>query len=116
MCRNLTSTGDGIVAALQVLLAMQQTGKSLHEIKQGMHKMPQTLISVQLKQQINLADYPAIGQQVAALEARMGDAGRVLLRPSGTEPLLRIMVEGENADLVQQYAQQLALDASEILP
>jgi phosphoglucosamine mutase len=115
ICRDQTSTGDGIVAALQVLLPMQKTGKSLYELKQGMNKMPQTLVNIKLRQRVDLADYPAIGQKVAELEARLCDSSRVLLRPSGTEPLLRVLVEGKHRELVCQYAQELAHDISEIL-
>lgn len=115
ICRDRNSTGDGIVGALQVLLPIQQTGKSLHELKQAMFKMPQTLVNIRLQHRIDLTKYPAIGEQVAELEARLGNTGRVLLRPSGTEPLLRVLVEGENSELVCQYAQQLARDISNIL-
>jgi phosphoglucosamine mutase len=115
ICRDRNSTGDGIVGALQVLLSIQQTGKSLNELKQAMFKMPQTLVNIRLQHHIDLTKYPAIGEQVAELEARLGNTGRVLLRPSGTEPLLRVLVEGENSELVCQYAQQLARDISNIL-
>ncbi len=115
VCRNLTSTGDGIVAALQVLQAMKCTGKSLHELKNQMQKMPQSLVNVRFPTRVDLADYPAVQEQVDLLEEHLSGKGRVLLRPSGTEPVVRVMVEGENADLVNQFAQQLAHDVREIV-
>jgi len=115
ICRSLTSTGDGIVAALQVLQAMQRTGKSLHELKNEMHKMPQRLVNVRFPGRVDLADYPAVQKQVDIIEERLAGKGRVLLRPSGTEPVVRVMVEGENADLVSQYAQELAHDVQHIV-
>jgi phosphoglucosamine mutase len=113
ICRNLTTTGDGIVAALQVLQAMQSSHKTLHELKSQMHKMPQTLINLRFPSRVNLSDYPAIDDAVKVIEDRMGGRGRVLLRPSGTEPVIRVMVEGEDADLVSQYAKELAHDVNE---
>jgi phosphoglucosamine mutase len=113
ICRNLTTTGDGIVAALQVLQAMQSSHKTLHELKNQMHKMPQTLINLRFPSRVNLSDYPAIDDAVKVIEERMGGRGRVLLRPSGTEPVIRVMVEGEDADLVSQYAKELAHDVNE---
>ncbi len=115
ICRNLTSTGDGIVAALQVLQAMQRTGKSLHELKSEMHKMPQSLVNVRFPTRVDLANYPAVQAQVDVIEERLAGKGRVLLRPSGTEPVVRVMVEGENAELVGQFAQELAHDVQQIV-
>ena len=115
ICRNLTTTGDGIVAALQVLQAMQTSETTLHELKNQMQKMPQKLINLRFAHRVNLSEYPAIDDVVNAIEKRMGGRGRVLLRPSGTEPVVRVMVEGEDADLVSQYAQELAHDVNEII-
>jgi phosphoglucosamine mutase len=115
ICRNLTTTGDGIVAALQVLQAMQTSRKTLHELKNQMQKMPQKLINLRFAHRVNLSEYPAIDDVVHALEKRMGGRGRVLLRPSGTEPVVRVMVEGEDADLVSQYAQELAHDVNQVV-
>ena len=115
ICRNLTSTGDGIVAALQVLQAMQRTGKSLHELKSEMRKMPQSLVNVRFPTRVDLSDYPAVQDQVDVIEERLAGKGRVLLRPSGTEPVVRVMVEGENAELVSQFAQELAHDVQQIV-
>jgi len=115
ICRNLTTTGDGIVAALQVLQAMQTSRKTLHELKNQMQKMPQKLINLRFPHRVNLSEYPAIDDVVNTLEKRMGGRGRVLLRPSGTEPVVRVMVEGEDADLVNQYAQELAHDVNQVI-
>jgi phosphoglucosamine mutase len=115
VCRQLASTGDGIVAALQVLQAVMRSGKTLHDLKQQMHKMPQRLVNVHLDRRINLQDYPAVQQQVEAVEKRLAGKGRVLLRPSGTEPVVRIMVEGENADKVAHLATVLAHDVEQII-
>jgi len=115
ICRNLTTTGDGIVAALQVLQAMKSSRKTLYELKSQMKKMPQKLINLRFTHRVNLSEYPAIDEVVNALEKRLGDRGRVLLRPSGTEPVVRVMVEGEDADLVSQYAKELAHDVNQVI-
>ena len=115
ICRNLTTTGDGIVAALQVLQAIQSSRKSLYELKSQMQKMPQKMVNLRFGSRVNLSEYPALDRMVEAMEKRMGGRGRVLLRPSGTEPLVRVMVEGEDADLVSQYAQELAHDVNQVI-
>lgn len=105
----LTTTGDGIISALQVLRAICQSGKMLAELKQGMHKLPNVLVNVPLNS-INKTFVPtnAIDKIVKSAEKLLGNSGRILLRPSGTEPLIRIMVEGEDAELVNKLAQQIA--------
>ena len=108
ICLDRTTTGDGIVSALQVLYAVQQMGKSLHDIKSGMKKFPQLLINVKVDGPVNLAESNTIQSAVRDVEQQMGERGRVLLRPSGTEPLVRVMVEGEDATEVEQVATQLA--------
>lgn len=105
-----TTTGDGIVAALQVLAAMRQTGMNLHQLKSGMVKFPQLMINVQLAKPLS-ADFllePRIKEAVLSAESRLAGRGRVLLRPSGTEPLVRVMVEGEDKAQVHAVAQELA--------
>ncbi len=108
MCLDRTTTGDGIVAALQVLAEMQQTGKDLHTLKAGMDKYPQVLLNVKVAKKINPVEIPAIQQAVLAVEKSLNTDGRVLLRASGTEALIRIMVEGIDEPKVVAHAQQLA--------
>ena len=108
ICLDKTTTGDGIIAALQILAEMHYSGKTLHELKSGMQKYPQVLINVKVAKKVNLDDYPSVQSAVNAVESKLANKGRVLLRSSGTEPLLRVMVEGENKDLVQSCAEQLA--------
>jgi phosphoglucosamine mutase len=110
ICLDRTTTGDGIVAALQVLEQMHETGKSLHELKSGMQKYPQILLNIKVAQKVNLAEIPAIQKSVAAAEQVLGKNGRILLRASGTEPLIRVMVEGSDEKTVTALAQQLAED------
>ncbi|MFZ4503797.1 MAG: phosphoglucosamine mutase [Methylovulum sp.] len=108
ICLDKTTTGDGIIAALQILAEMHYSGKTLHELKSGMQKYPQVLINIKVPKKVNLVDYPSLQEAVKAVESKLANKGRVLLRSSGTEPLLRVMVEGENKDLVQSCAEQLA--------
>ena len=110
ICLDRTTTGDGIIAALQVMAEMYNSGKNLHELKSGMQKYPQVLINVKTTKKVNPDTNGAIQKAVRAVEEKLGNKGRVLLRASGTEPLVRVMVEGEQADLVNNYAQQLADD------
>ena len=110
ICLDRTTTGDGIIAALQIMAEMLSKGKSLYELKSGMQKFPQTLINVRTTKKINPDTDDVIQKSVRAVEKKLGDKGRVLLRASGTEPLIRVMVEGEQKDLVQNYAQQIADD------
>ncbi len=108
ICLDQTTTGDGIIAALQVLYVMVTSGKALHELKQGMEKMPQALVNVPIEGPVDLAATPLIREAVAEVEQCLGEQGRVLLRPSGTEPLVRVMVEGRDAREVQALARQIA--------
>lgn len=108
ICLDRTSTGDGMVSALQVLATVVQTGKSLHQLKQGMKKYPQHMINVPLARRIDIDSSTLIQDAVREAEACLDGRGRVLLRPSGTEPLIRVMVEGEDGDLVLSQAQMLA--------
>jgi len=107
ICLDRTTTGDGIVAALQVLAEIQRSGKTLHELKSGMQKYPQILKNVRINKKVNIDEVESIQKAVKDVEKKMGDKGRVLLRSSGTEPLIRVMVEGENLNDVVKYADQL---------
>jgi len=108
ICLDRTTTGDGIIAALQIMAEMQCTGKNLHELKSGMQKYPQVLVNVKTSKKINPEQDEGIQKAVKSVEKKLGDSGRVLLRASGTEPLIRVMVEGQQGDLVRNYAQQIA--------
>jgi phosphoglucosamine mutase len=105
-----TSTGDGIISALQVLELMVNSGKSLHELRQGMKKYPQTMINVPVAAdaQQRLGDSAPINDAVRRAEAELDGQGRVILRPSGTEPLIRVTLEGADHELVEQLARKLA--------
>jgi phosphoglucosamine mutase len=108
ICLDRTTTGDGIVSALQVLAEMLKSGKSLHALKSGMHKYPQHMINVEVRGKVDLAACTPVQDAVRAAERELADSGRVLLRPSGTEPVVRVMVEGRDADIVQRLTQKLA--------
>lgn len=108
ICSDLTTTGDGVVAALQVLHAMSETGTPLNTLKKGMKKFPQSMINVRIGEKFNLSDFPVIQQAVSSAEDELKDRGRVLLRPSGTEPLVRVMVEAEDALLVDKLVREVA--------
>lgn len=108
LCSDLNSTGDGIVAALQVVLALVESGSTLAELKTGMSKFPQTMINVRLSTKVDISNNQAINDAVAAAETELAGRGRVLLRPSGTEPLIRVMVEGEDQALVNKLVASLA--------
>lgn len=108
ICSDLTTTGDGAVAALQVLHAMRETGTPLNTLKKGMKKFPQSMINVRIGEKFNLSDFPVIQDAVASAEDELKDRGRVLLRPSGTEPLVRVMVEAEDAQLVDKLVREVA--------
>lgn len=103
-----TCTGDGIIASLQVLNAMLSSGKSLAELASGMQKLPQVLVNVKFAKGTAPLDKVNVKQAIADVEQALAGAGRVLIRKSGTEPLIRVMVEGENAEQVRAYAEKIA--------
>lgn len=108
ICLDRMTTGDGIVSALQVLAAARHADRSLHELKKGMIKHPQVLINVPLPNRSDVTKLPAVKNAVKEVEAELSGKGRVLLRPSGTEPLMRVMVEGRSRRKVENLAMQLA--------
>jgi phosphoglucosamine mutase len=108
ICRDRTSTGDGIIAALQVIAALQQADCSLSDACRDVEQYPQVLVNVRLQRRADLTQMPAVQDAVRAAESELGEHGRVLLRPSGTEPVVRVMVEGVDPAQVQRLAQQLA--------
>ncbi|MEQ1637655.1 MAG: phosphoglucosamine mutase [Methylococcales bacterium] len=107
ICLDRTTTGDGIIAALQIMAEIKLTGRSLHELKSGMQKYPQILLNVETTKKLNPDSDETLQKAVKNAEQALGNTGRVLLRASGTEPLIRVMVEGQQEDLVNKYAQQL---------
>lgn len=107
VCLDKTTTGDGIVAALQVLTIMVKLEKSLQELAQGLTLLPQTLVGFKTNKAEQLSNNQQVLNAVNSLSAKLNNTGRILLRPSGTEPILRIMVEGQDMQIVQDYAQDL---------
>lgn len=108
VCLDKTTTGDGIVASLQVLACMVIQQRSLAELKQGMTLFPQVMINVKTADASRLVSHPQILDYVQEIERDIAGAGRVLVRPSGTEPALRLMVEGENQEKIKKIAHDLA--------
>ncbi|MBQ2381942.1 MAG: phosphoglucosamine mutase, partial [Succinivibrio sp.] len=108
ICLNHATTGDGIVSALQVLKACINEGKDLIEMSAGLEMFPQDLINVRMTTSIDVTTDEAVQKEVAAVEKELGNKGRVLLRKSGTEPVVRVMVEGEDKDDVHNKAQRIA--------
>jgi phosphoglucosamine mutase len=115
ICSDVTTTGDGIVASLQVLMALKAADGDLAALRSGMKKFPQVMINVTVSGKVDLDDYPEIATAVAAVEQQLGERGRVLLRPSGTEPKVRVMVEGENDEEVQSLCAELAREVERVL-
>ena len=107
ICSDVSTTGDGIVSALQVLAAMVDAQKSLRELLAGMVKLPQVLLNVPVTASMNL-DSPAIQGVTRQVEEALHGRGRLLLRPSGTEPVIRVMVEGDSLEEIQAHAQRVA--------
>jgi phosphoglucosamine mutase len=115
VCFQHTTTGDAIIAALQVLLALKRSGQSLAESRQGLKKCPQVLVNVRFEGGgVDPVQHPAVKEACERVTAAMGGRGRVLLRKSGTEPLVRVMVEGEDETLVAGYADELAKLVAEV--
>jgi len=108
ICLDRTTTGDGIVSALQVLSAVADTESTLTELAAGMSQFPQRLVNVPVIKKLDPTQSPPIQDAIQEIEASLGHTGRVLLRPSGTEPVIRVMVEGEDARQVANFAQELA--------
>ena len=110
-----TTTGDGIIAALQVLEAMKVTEKKLSELVGNITKFPQIMKNVKLQKKIDIASNNEINDAIKDAENTLGESGRVVLRPSGTEPLVRVMVEGENQQQVEKLVDQLSTKVSEVV-
>jgi phosphoglucosamine mutase len=108
-----TTTGDGLITALQVLAVMKRTGRKLSELAAGMPKYPQTMRNVRTEQRMDPDASPQIREAVTAAESELADSGRIVLRASGTEPVIRVMVEGQDEDQVNSVAERLAAVVAE---
>ena len=108
LCLDKHTTGDGIISALQVLRAVGEQRKELSELLEPLTFYPQTLINVRMDSRIDVLAIPAVQQSVAEAERGMAGRGRVLLRPSGTEPVLRVMVEGPSAEVTERWGRSIA--------
>lgn len=108
ICLNKSTSGDGIIAALQVLEVMLKSNQSLYDLKKEMTKYPQVLINVKTKGKLDLENHENLNQVISVVKGELADKGRVLIRESGTEPLVRIMVESIDLDLANKSANQLA--------
>jgi len=114
VCFNHTTTGDAIIAALQVLMALKYRDEGLAQARQALRKCPQVLINVRFAGGVNPVEHAAVKEASARVTKAMAGRGRVLLRKSGTEPLVRVMVEGEDESLVRGYAEELAKLVAEV--
>jgi phosphoglucosamine mutase len=101
------TTCDGILTALQVLAIMKKKERSLDELASVMEPLPQVQYTVEVKEKKNLSEFPEIEKRIKEIEKSLASSGRILIRYSGTEPLLRIMVEGEDETKLHQIAQDL---------
>ena len=108
ICLNKSTSGDGIIAALQVLEVMFKSNKSLYDLKKEMTKYPQVLINVETNGKLDLENHENLNQALSIIKGELADKGRVLIRESGTEPLVRVMVESVDLDLANKSANQLA--------
>ncbi len=109
------TTGDGLISALQILAIMKQTGKPLSELAACMKTYPQTLVNVKVKERRDLMSIPEIAQRMAEVEKKLGSSGRLLVRYSGTEPKVRVMIEGEDERGIKTLAEDLAGIIKEML-
>ena len=108
LCLDKHSSGDGIISALQVLHALRASGKTLAELGAGLVLYPQVLINVKVDKRLDLDNNATLQEAVKSAETELNGSGRVLLRASGTEPKIRVMVEGRNNSQVQDLAERIA--------
>jgi phosphoglucosamine mutase len=108
ICLDRTTTGDGLITALQVLAVMQRTRRRLSELATGMEQFPQVLLNVKVREPVDPTGDAAICDAIGSVDSELGGRGRVILRASGTEPVIRVMVEGEDAHQVSALANRLA--------
>ena len=108
ICGDLSTTGDGVIAALQVLAAVRASEKSLEALASGFNPLPQVLVNVRITKGFDLTAHPAIAEACRRVESELEGRGRLLLRPSGTEPVIRVMVEGDETVAIDALAGQVA--------
>jgi phosphoglucosamine mutase len=108
ICLDIANTGDGIISSLQALAALVNSDQSLSDARAKMRKFPQCMINVKAGNASNIIDNSLIQSAISDIESKLGENGRVLLRPSGTEPVIRVMVEGEDGDIVDKMARELS--------
>jgi phosphoglucosamine mutase len=118
LCLDKTTTGDGLISALQVLAVMKNSGASLAELCAPMPKYPQVLLNVRVAQRFDPMSQPRIAEVVASVERQFNGRGRIVLRASGTEPVIRVMAEGQDAKLVKAAAREIAaaVEAAAVAP
>ncbi len=108
ICGDLSTTGDGVIAALQVLAAVKASGKSLEALTSGLNPLPQVLVNVRIAKGFDLSAHPSIGEACRRVESELEGRGRLLLRSSGTEPVIRVMVEGDDTVAIDALAEEVA--------
>ena len=108
ICGDLSTTGDGVIAALQVLAAVRASGKSLEALASGFNPLPQVLVNVRITKGFDLSAHPTIAEACRRVESELKGRGRLLLRPSGTEPVIRVMVEGDDTVAIDALADEVA--------
>jgi phosphoglucosamine mutase len=109
LCLDKTTTGDGLVSALQVLAVMKSSGASLAELASPMHRYPQVLLNVRVSRRFDPLTDPGVAAALAKVERRFQGRGRIVLRASGTEPVIRVMVEAADADLAKRGAKEIVV-------
>ena len=108
LCLDKHTTGDGIISALQVLAAVRRAGRTLAQLTEQLSLMPQHLVNVRIEAGFDWGSHEALKRELAAVQRELDGSGRVLIRPSGTEPVLRVMVEAEDLGAARRYAERLA--------
>ena len=108
ICGDLSTTGDGVIAALQALAAVRASGKSLEVLASGFNPLPQVLVNVRITKGFDLSAHPTIAEACRRVESELEGRGRLLLRPSGTEPVIRVMVEGDDTVAIDALADEVA--------
>jgi phosphoglucosamine mutase len=106
--RDFTTTGDGLITALQVLRIMVESGKSLSELCKNFERFPQVLLNVRVREKKDLEKFSSVQNAISQAKKVLGSEGRTLVRYSGTEPIARVMIEGENSDEIQKLAEGIA--------